>query len=133
MLPKKYGANSRTMTSLPDAAGAVKAWLTGECPDEMLANILSANNIDLNAKIGDKYSVTASNYWRSMINSQIPRLSLEQLVYAYYAGIITDAEWEKHYKKTSFLKDQSDILYDILYAKFDPGIILPLGSNTVTE
>ena len=120
----RYVAQDRVKSSLPDIGTGVAAYYGGKLSKGDLTRLLNFNNFcdwDSAQNSIQKLSAKVTQSW---IDSAAPKLSLEQIIYCYYVGIIDDAMYKELASRYKIAEFNQQPLYDLLYGKFDYNTIL---------
>lgn len=125
VLPAKYASNQRNMTLMPDATAIISAFQKGYLTLDNITPLLQAQNIAFGNFPDNPTMQNRSNLWTNILKSTIEHLPIQTIIYARHAGIIDDNQFEALMKKYLFRSTQYDLLYEITYANFPEGIILP--------
>jgi hypothetical protein len=120
----QYDGNQLWQSGMPDINQGLAAYIYGTLDDKSFSHICEVNNQIFDAMPTNKHQVMSKRAFKHYINSQLPRLDLAQLIYCNYSGIITDTQFKDMSKRFKLVDGQIQPLADMLYAKFDLGIIL---------
>lgn len=124
MLPGHYKINNQFRSLLPGVPDILNAYISGDMTQNNAGILLGLNNVGLfNGGIGIN-GKEKEKVWNDILKSMMPRLSMEQLIYCYYSGIISPQDWPSITENMQVKGKHLPPMYDMLYAKFDFGIIM---------
>lgn len=124
MLPGHYKSNDQFRSLLPGVPDILNAYILGDMTQNNAGILLGLNNIGLfNGGVGIN-GKEKEKAWSDILKSMMPRLSMEQLIYCYYSGIIKPEDWPSITENMQVKGKHLPPMYDMLYAKFDFGIIM---------
>jgi len=136
ILPLKYEVAQQHRTLLPNPADLLGPMFDGFINRDGYDWLAAFHNIP---NLGDKqnpFQAFGGKAWDALIKSKIPRLTIDQVLYAAFAGIITKDRCNTLLKEYGFRKDQLDVLQGIIGPKFDQNILINnyfRGSNSYQE
>lgn len=120
----KYDAANRIQSGMPDLGMGLHCYLNGGLSRFDLDQILNRNNFATVIGQGNDIQRFTSVVMDTYIKSVTPKLSLEQLIYCWYTGIINDDEFKSHSKNFKLREGSFEQLSQMLYGKFDNGMII---------
>lgn len=120
MLPAKYAAMAQNQTLLPGPDAMVQCWLNGSITDSSLTEGMKRHNIRIGPNAEAGWFANHKAWWNNVLDGQIPKLPLQALYWAYYAGYIDDDQWKQLIKRYKFRSEQADILKWSMYGTFTP-------------
>jgi len=124
MLFTRYAAQRQFQSSMPDTTMGLTAWLNGRITTDQLTDVFQYNNYPLFTTGNAIVHKFSDSILKEYITSLIPKLSMEQLMYCYYAGIIDDVEYNELGKSYKIRKEFATHFQEMLYAKFDGNVII---------
>lgn len=124
MMYSKYEANQIAQSGMPELSWCVQAYLGNRINEDALGFAFNVANLPLFGKKDNQFQKFSGEVINQYIESLLPKMSLEQLLYCYYSGIITKDDWNKLASKFRVKGDNLRPLMDVTYAKFDLGIII---------
>lgn len=124
LLSTKYESQAKWPHVLPSPGDLTEAYFGGTLSEHNYSELLRQQGITWKRQPIDKFAEVGKFAWENVIASKMPKLSLEQLVYLYYSGSITQDkfnELKQYYKyNDNFIKE----FMKLNHPKFDLGTIL---------
>lgn len=124
MLYPKHAMQYQLQTSMPGIDVGVQAYVNGTLDKKTFDFLCAVNNQPVSAEGSNNHQKLSVKVHNHYINSLLPRLNLEQLIYCQISGIITDEQFKNWSARFKVVDGQLQPLVDMIYSKFDMGIIL---------
>lgn len=123
LLPTKYDLAQNHPNVMPSPSDLIEGWMNGTIQDQTLASSLLIHGIGWNIQGRNEHEKNANKLWQAVIESKLPKISLDQLIYLRNTEIIDKPTFDKLKKYYGYHADFIDPLMQIMRPRFTEQVV----------